>query len=477
MTLFQVTRKQFIYFALCIAIILCSEATDNSNPIFKCGKDNFTPIPLTLNNLLPLDQKNTKYRRSLDSDGFKDFNIFLDLNNFDDEIQKYNLQNKRDLFVKGMQKAIKTLQSLLKVKAPRNFIFYDEQIRDILINKWDKTKIGTEITNQNKGMANLGIDLYIFIRFGDNSELGNHTLASAGPRYVDPLTGQPLVGVVNINREADYTRKNSLEYFEGVIVHEFTHILGFLKSFFIHYFHNYYTKIDKFGIQRGYINSTKVIQVAKKYFNCDSIEGVELENIGGEGTVGSHWEARILLGEYMNGIIYTPEQVISEFTLALLEDTGFYKANYYTGGLMQFGKNKGCEFLYSKCINNGNINQKFSNEFFDKIKNQFNNVGIDTSCSSGRQSRTYHFLYHYNNGIPQDYQYFSNPNIGGFSSVDYCPVSLSFDSEEKNIYYVGHCSEKGGKNYGSYIPYKDLQNNIITYNSGDLSPITGETQS
>ena len=32
----------------------------------------------------------------------------------------------------------------------------------------------------------------------------------------------------------------------------------------------------------------------------------------------------------MNGVIYTNEQVISEFTLALLEDTGFYKANYYT---------------------------------------------------------------------------------------------------------------------------------------------------
>ena len=33
---------------------------------------------------------------------------------------------------------------------------------------------------------------------------------------------------------------------------------------------------------------------------------------------------------------------ISEITLALLEDSGWYKANYYTGGLMRFGKNKGC---------------------------------------------------------------------------------------------------------------------------------------
>ena len=70
------------------------------------------------------------------------------------------------------------------------------------------------------------------------------------------------------------------------------------------------------------------------------IVGVELENYGDSGTAGLHWEANILLGDYMNWVIYTEEQVISEFTLAILEDIGYYKANYYTGGLMRYGKNK-----------------------------------------------------------------------------------------------------------------------------------------
>ena len=30
---------------------------------------------------------------------------------------------------------------------------------------------------------------------------------------------------------------------------------------------------------------------------------------------------------------------------------------------MQFGKNKGCDFLYKKCVNGGKINVKFKNEF------------------------------------------------------------------------------------------------------------------
>ena len=89
----------------------------------------------------------------------------------------------------------------------------------------------------------------------------------------------------------------------------------------------------------------------KSAFNCDTIKGIQLEEFGGEGTYGSHWEERILLGDYMNGVVYEEETVISEFTLALLEDLGYYKANYYTGGLMQFGKNKGCDFLNLKCVN------------------------------------------------------------------------------------------------------------------------------
>ena len=57
-----------------------------------------------------------------------------------------------------------------------------------------------------------------------------------------------------------------------------------------------YIKKDSDGIERAYINSTKVISVAKKYFNCNNIKGVQLEEYGGNGTFGSHWEEKILLG-------------------------------------------------------------------------------------------------------------------------------------------------------------------------------------
>ena len=57
-----------------------------------------------------------------------------------------------------------------------------------------------------------------------------------------------------------------------------------------------------------------------------------------------------IIREYINSEIYTPEKVISRFTLALLEDNRWYKIdNHYISGSMRFGKNQGCNFLTTDC--------------------------------------------------------------------------------------------------------------------------------
>ena len=185
---------------------------------------------------------------------------------------------------------------------------------------------GNEYFNFN----DLGYDLIIFGRLFESG-----ALASAGPYRIED-DGRPLTGTLNINYNTDYSKGKSQEYFESVLIHEFTHVLGFWDYYFTNFFHNTFYRIDSSGVNRAYINSPKVIEVGKKYFNCPSVDGIALEDSGQEGTAGTHWEARILLGDYMNGYIFTEEQAVSEFTLALLEDSGYYKANYYTGGLMRF---------------------------------------------------------------------------------------------------------------------------------------------
>ena len=145
-------KNYFIYLILYLSIIFYNKAEEDSNIIYRCGEDDFNPIPLSPDNITPLKEDEQKFKRLLDSDGFKDFNIYLDLLNFDDEIGKYNLQDTKDLFVSGMKKAIKTLQSLLKVKPILNYVFDDKNLTDIKINNWNKSMNGSENKKNNIGM-------------------------------------------------------------------------------------------------------------------------------------------------------------------------------------------------------------------------------------------------------------------------------------------------------------------------------------
>ena len=458
-----------LLFLLSLINIFQVRKTNEEKYLYRCGVDEKNIIPIPATNFINI----IKNKRQLKEEKFKDFNIYLDLINIKMDIKKFKLEKYENLFIDSLNKGVETLKSLLKVKRVNSeFMFTDKNITDIGIVDWNKTLLGDKAIDS---LQKLGIDLIIFGKFDD--QMDNFTLANAGSRYVDPESGQPLVGIININTKVNFSKIHSKEYFQLIVFHEFTHILGFTRTHFIQYMHNTFSRKDKYGIDRTYVNSTKVIEVAKKYYNCPTIDGVELENFGGNGTSGSHWEARILLGEYMNGVLYPEEQVISEFTLALLEDTGYYKANYYTGGLMRYGKGKGCDFINNKCVNSTHeINPLFENEFYDSIYSEYS---LDASCSSGRQSRTYYAWWKYEN-IPQEYQYFTNKKYGGFSAADYCPVAKEYSKESDNAYYTGHCSLKGNGGYGTQINYEEIKGNsktVKSYTSNDLELITGETYS
>ena len=197
-----------------------------------------------------------------------------------------------------------------------------------------------------------------------------------------------------------------------------------------------------------------VVQKAKDYFGCPSLIGLELEDQEGY-QISSHWDARILLGEYMNAKQYSPEVVMSDFTLALLEDSGWYKVNYYTGGLMRFGKNKGCAFLDDECSENGIT--KFKNEFFDYSDRD------KPSCSSGRLSRAY--CEDNNNNYADKCYIFDNKEDKEIKPVN------NINEEIEDI-YVGNC-KRGNGNYGSKIEY----NNLKKFKNSELSSILKEVYS
>ena len=164
-------------------ITLFSRIISNGYELNKCGVNKMKIVPKPINATPDIHYNNTEYRRRLskyDKDGFKQFNIYLDLTHFEDEILKYNLTEYREMFKNGMEKAVSTLTSLLKIKNITHPVaITDEQIKALEINSWNKTVVGNDSFKDIMALFALDIDLVIFVKFGNKSEMGESTLAYA----------------------------------------------------------------------------------------------------------------------------------------------------------------------------------------------------------------------------------------------------------------------------------------------------------
>jgi hypothetical protein len=76
----------------------------------------------------------------------------------------------------------------------------------------------------------------------------------------------------------------------------------------------------------------QVRAAAREQFGCSVLKGVPLEDIPLGGGAGSHWEARVMGPEIMSYGRGSGESYVSDITLAFLEDTGQYRANYSMAG-------------------------------------------------------------------------------------------------------------------------------------------------
>ena len=261
-------------------------------------------------------------------------------------------------------------------------------------------------------------DVVIFPSF---YKVADNVLAAA--RFCLTESKRPIAGNLYLNPNLSFDIVNSDIYMKNLLLHEISHILVFHPILFDQL--NMLTRKNS----AYYITSTKALLKARQHFNCPTLSGIPLENQGGEGSAGSHWETQYMLGDYMISTDYS-DFVLSDITLALFEDSGFYKVNYYSGGLFKFGKNKGCDFLNKKCIDNGIL---LSEE-------EFCNVPRYPICSGSKTFKGVCGIYDYSvtdEVIPPEYQYFDNPNYGGYLAANFCPVSAIQDSETN--YFPDSC--------------------------------------
>ncbi|MGL4948233.1 MAG: leishmanolysin-related zinc metalloendopeptidase, partial [Mycoplasma sp.] len=342
--------------------------------------------------------------------------------------ESINLNNLVDdtyiIFVKEvLDLAIKTFADLLNVSNDMKV-----SLNDRGVCYTDNLIFSEEVTN--------GVDADIII-YPIIKELNNGVIASARFCHLSSVDWRPISGVVYLQPNYDMERQNAKEYLHYVFLHEITHIWVFSKTLFGYFKRQPVSKsVTVNGVKTNIIITPRVVQVAKQYFNCDNLEGVETERAS-DGRVSSHWESRIMLGEWLCSTFY-PELAFSEITLALYEDSGWYEVNYYTGGLFRFGKNEGCNFWNEKCIIDESTN--FPNEF---CWTSFGN-----KCFSGHSTRGTCYL-RTELEIPPEYQYFTDKTKGGLSSVDYCPVPLHPVDEDN--YFAGNCKNGKTNNFNDEV--------------------------
>lgn len=235
--------------------------------------------------------------------------------------------------------------------------------------------------------------------------------------------GRPLAGHLNMG-PSSITGTTSGHYARDLDVakHELAHALGFASSQYPNFLNasglpypdgDFSFESEEFGKTVTKIRSPNVLAAAREHFDCPTLDGAEIEDGGGSGTALSHWEARVFNTEFMIGYI-KDHMYVSEMTLALFDDMGWYTTNRTYAEEFIYGQGEGCSFVNESCATR-------SPEYFCDASQANCETGHE-GCTLDRLSKAICDKVTYNADLDAHYQYFENGAVGGFdSTADYCP--------------------------------------------------------
>jgi len=276
-------------------------------------------------------------------------------------------------------------------------------------------------------------DIVIFVAV--KNEPSASYLAKAIACGVDTQTKRPTIGTIIFNSAyisldlKDITIEADL----STSLHEITHILGFSKTLYSLYRnpdtlealtgHVFNKTVN--GVPTMVLNVPPLTKRLRAHFNCPTLEGAYLENEGGPGSFGAHFERRVFFNEFMTASDMKDAR-FSEFTLALLEGTGWYQVDYSMAEPMTYGKNQGCEFLDTKCINPNTMKASFK-EFCSPLSSRgvsWTRRGFGV-CGASRPEINYN--------LAKDLDYWGNKTVVLDPFADNCPyfqIFADYDCED-----------------------------------------------
>lgn len=207
-------------------------------------------------------------------------------------------------------------------------------------------------------LHNGGVASDFFIFFDSTVDSAGSWVATSSFCYLAAASKRPLVARTTFNRDLLKDPNGDVLVHEKntyLLIHEFIHNFGFSGAIYPYFVdanakplkgHILSRVLD--GKTRTVLNVPVLTNRLRKFFGCSTLEGAYLENNGGEGTAGSHFERRHFVYDTMtSGVIHGRR--ISEFSLAILEASGWYAPNYQYAEPYFFGQGQGCGFLKNKC--------------------------------------------------------------------------------------------------------------------------------
>jgi len=205
------------------------------------------------------------------------------------------------------------------------------------------------------GQSGVAADLYVVYNAYNDDRSSD--AASAAALIQDSKTGRTIVGDFNVNLIAiNPTKANELNHF-GTFVHEFYHIVVFGDDLFEKFIDISGNLIGKANLVGSVTLASKtfstykgnnVLAFARTYLSDPGLSQILLENGGGEGSAGSHWEYMYFPTDFMSPIDTIPS-VLSKLSLMMAKDSGWYNIDETFTENMTYGKNAGANFMSGNC--------------------------------------------------------------------------------------------------------------------------------
>jgi proprotein convertase subtilisin/kexin type 5 len=223
----------------------------------------------------------------------------------------------------------------------------------------DNFNCGSEIAYSGDdilyGFADSDLHLFISTINDPNSNLLAYASACTLNSLYRPNTGKVIFNLYYL--DPNVTEIDKFNDLLKVTMHELTHVLGFSASLYQYYLNPANGSLPYLDqVSTIFSNSTPpllktplVTELARQYYNCPSIQGMRLEDEGSSASLGSHWERVVLQNEYMTASSVGWSAAVSNFTLSLLQDSGWYQVNFNHRDEVYWGRAKGCDFFDFAC--------------------------------------------------------------------------------------------------------------------------------